>query len=240
YTFTLTDGCGDSITSEETFLQPDISLTLSAGEAPCAERYLILSAAQFVNSFTVNFLSFPAGFNPADFNPTPNGPFTTGIVAYGGLTNTVPFGTYEVEITDECGRTQQASVEIEFIPLEPTIGTRNNGCFSVFGRIRIAVPNQVLVSATITDAPDTYAPELPQDVTANINSDGILALNDMPVGFYTIEFTDDCGFTYTREVEVPEFIERDFAEETAAGCIPGFGSVTLSSGNGNLISVVIT
>lgn len=240
YVITLTDGCGDSVTSEENILEPEISLTLSPGEAPCAERYLILNASQFVNSFTVNFLTFPAGFDPAAFNPTPFGPFTTGVVAYGSETNTIPFGTYEVEITDECGRTQQASVEIEFIPLEPAVTTRNNGCFSLFGRIRISVPNQMLVSATIISAPATYTPTLPQDVTQNINDEGGLVLNEMPVGVYVIEFTDDCGFTYTREVEVPEFVERDFEGEATAACEPGYGGVTISSGNGALTSVIIT
>ena len=239
YEFTLTDGCGDSVTTGTNVVDPELSLSLSPGDAPCADKFLVLNAAKFMDSYTVNFLQFPAGFDPAAFNPTPNGPFTTGTVNYGDEDHPVPFGTYEVEITDECGRTKTATVDIEFIPLEPSLSGVNNGCFSVFGDIRVSVAQQELVSAMIMIAPPEYTPGFPHDVTSFINASGILVLNDVPQGFYTIRFTDDCGFTYEEVVEVPPFVQQPFAGITTTSCGVNLGGVRISSGNGVLTAVRI-
>jgi gliding motility-associated-like protein len=220
-------------------VDPELSLALTPGDAPCADNYLILSAGKFMDSYTVNFLQFPPGFDPAAFNPTPNGPFTTGTVNYGDEDHPVPFGTYEVEITDECGRTKTASVDIEFIPLEPSLSGSNNGCFSLFGRIVASVPEQDIVSATILDAPDEYLPTLPQDVSASITPAGTLILYDKPIGIYTIRIVDDCGFTYEEDVEIPPFIQQPFVGDKVSGCVVGFGGLRLASGNGALTSAQI-
>lgn len=242
YDITITDGCGDESISLNNIIDPTMTASLVPIYAPCAERFLRLSVSQFSGSYTLNFLSAPADFVPSEFNPTPTGPFNTGTVAFGSIDNTVPFGEYEIEITDECGRTVTVTRNVVFVPLEPAVSGRNNGCFAVIGRIRALIENQLLVSATILDAPEEYEffDDLPHDVTANINASGVLNLLDVPVGEYTISFTDDCGFTYEHDIVVPEFVQRDFEAATMPGCGEGMGGVTILSGNGNLTSVVIT
>lgn len=240
YDITISNGCGDSVTSTANFIDSEIDLTLLSQRGICGTRYLVLNAARFMGSYTVTFLNAPDDFNPADFMPNPNGPFTEGSIAYGDEENPIPYGTYEVIIEDECGRTVQDIVNVEFEPYVPAVTGRNNGCFSLFGRIRISIPEIEIVSATIVSAPDTYTETLPQDVTANITQAGILALNNLPIGFYTIEFTDECGYEYTEEVEVPEFVEQDFDGNTSPSCEEGVGSVMVSSGNGPLLSMQIT
>jgi gliding motility-associated-like protein len=151
-----------------------------------------------------------------------------------------PYGNYIVKITDACGRIAQDSLLIEFEPLQPSVRGRNNGCFSLFGRLTISIPQQELVSATILAAPAAYTQSLPQDVTNFINGEGILNIPDLPVGIYTVTFTDNCGFTYTVEAEIPPFVEKDFAISTLPDCTAWYGTVQMKSGNGNLTSVIIT
>ena len=238
YDIEVTDNCNTVYEKIDNEVDPDIKLSLSTGNAECAEKYLMLNATKFTTSFTVNFLSAPDGFDADSYNSLGNGPFFENTVSYGSEENSVPFGNYVVEITDVCGRTVTESILIEFIKPVPNVRGTNNGCFSEFGRIRISLADQDIVSATIIGAPDTYENTLPEAVT--INSAGAIALNNMPLGIYTIKFTDDCGFEYEVEVEVPPFVERPFNITALPSCTEGYGTVRLRSGNGNLISVYIT
>jgi gliding motility-associated-like protein len=174
------------------------------------------------------------------FNATPQGPFTEATVNYGSNLNPVPFGNYVVQITDACGRIATSELLIEFELPQPSAGAYNNGCFSLFGRINIAVPTTKIVSATITAAPSTYTATLPQDVSSSITIQGELNLYNMPLGTYTITFTDNCGFTYQKTLTVPPFVEKDFFLVTLPACDAGFGTVRYQSGNGDLTQVTIT
>lgn len=234
YDITITNGCGDTVSSSANSLDPEISAVLSTGNGECGDKFLRLNTSKFFNSYTIEYLNVPEGFNPADYFPNPNGPFSQGSLQFGDEENPVPFGIYEVQITDECGRTTIEQLSVDFEPFIPTVTGRNNGCFSLFGRIRISIAEHELVSATIIGAPADYDVPLPQDVTGSIAENGTLALNNMPLGIYTIRFTDDCGFEYEEEVEVPAFIERDFSALSIASCEGGFGSVEVRSGNGIL------
>lgn len=238
YDITITNSCGDTVSSSANVLDPDIDAVLSTGNGTCGDKFLRLTTSKFFESYTVTFLDAPDGFDPLAFNPDP-GPFTDGSVQYGDENNPIPFGLYQVEVTDECGRTSITELNVEFEPFTPSVSGSNNGCFSDFGRIRISIADQELVLATIIAAPATYTVPLPQDVTANITEAGVLALNNMPLGVYTIEFTDDCGFEYVEEVEVPAFVEREFSAMASASCEGGFGSVEVRSGNGILNSMWI-
>lgn len=238
YDIEVTDNCNSFYEKLGNEVDPDIILSLSTGDAECAEKYLLLNVTKFTTSYTVNFLTAPEGFDAESYNTLGSGPFFENTVSYGSTENSVPFGDYVVEITDICGRTITESISVEFIKPTPNVRGVNNGCFSEFGRIRISLADQDIVSASITDAPDTYDTTLPQ--TININSSGGIALNNMPLGIYTITFTDDCGFEYEVEVEVPPFVERPFNIATLPSCTEGYGTIRLRSGNGDLTTVFIT
>jgi gliding motility-associated-like protein len=240
YNLDVTDNCNVTYQKSDNVVDPTISATLSTADAPCAEKYLKLKVLKYTTSYTVNFISVPEGFDPADFNSTPFGPFTENSVSYGNEENPVPFGVYTVEVTDACGRVTTYSLSVEFIHPEATVASSNNGCFSEFGKIRMSVPPQKLVSATIISAPASYTASLPQDVTANITEEGKLELNNMPLGTYVISFVDNCGFEYTEEVEVPPYVERPFEITALPSCEPHFGTVHIKSGNGHLTQVLIT
>lgn len=240
YELRVTDNCNSMYEKLDNVVDPSIDMQLQKGHMLCGERFLKISAYNHIAPFTVEFIDAPAGFNPATFNANGLGPFYDETISYGGEQQAVPFGNYVVRITDACGRIAERDILIEFEDLQPTVRGNNNGCFSLFGRIRIHVPEQQIVSASIIATTANYNVSLPQNIAAFINNQGRIVMEDMPIGTYTVTFTDDCGFSYTVNVVVPPFVEKDFAINTLPGCEPGFGSVTISSGNGDLTSVAIT
>lgn len=242
YDLTVVDNCGSLYAKNDNVVDPNIVLGLTPGEAICAKKFLKLDASKFTGAYTVTFLSAPSDFNPADFQSAPQGPFTDSSVSYGGVSTPVPFGTYEVMITDSCGRTATQTITLEFRLPVPKYEGFNNGCFSNFGYMNISVPPQNVVSATITAAPAAYTANhtLPQDVSGVIIN-GIVRLTNMPKGSYTIGITDDCGYVYPpKVVVVPDYVDRGVNIAALPGCGPGFGGVRFrSANNGGLTSAKI-
>lgn len=243
YDMKVTDHCENITEKKDNVVTPEILLSLSTGKVPCAKKYLKINASRYTTSYKVKFLKAPDDFNASTYNTTPNGPFTTPNVNYGNEDTPVPFGDYIIEITDLCGRKAIDSIKVEFKKPEPTLYGVNNGCFSLFGYIRASMPESKLVTAIITAAPEKYLKAqkliLPQDVSNRITGDGILAMNDLPLGEYTIIITDECNFTYEVKILVPEYKEREFSISTLPSCDSGFGTVSASSGNGKLTEVEI-
>src|SRR5690606_31379814 len=63
----------------------------------------------------------------------------------------------------------------------------------------------------------------------------------VPTGEYIVSITDSCGNTAVVTSNFnPEYEVLPLAVSTTPGCEIGFGSVNASSGNGNLVSVIIT
>jgi gliding motility-associated-like protein len=240
YELSVTDNCNALYEKTDNIVSHELGLSFVTANAPCGEEYLIVNVSGYVNSYSIEFLTAPNGFNALDYNAAANNDFTQPVVEFGDASNPVPFGYYVIKVTDECGRSAIKPLDVEINVPTPVANGRNNGCFSEFGRIRINVPNSHLVSATIIATDSPYNGTLPQNVTSNINNSGVLALNNMPVGFYTIVFTDDCGFSYEETIEVPPFLEKPFTENTLVACEAGYGSVMLRSGNGDLTEVMVT
>ena len=240
YDIQVTNSCGISYGNFGMIINPNPVLTYSLPATPCGEHFLSLMVSQYNPPFSVNFLNAPDEFNASDFNADHPGPFTDDTVIYGDEDNTLPEGPYEIEITDACGRTASVIVNIEDDEVQPSVIGRNNGCFAILGSIRASIPDREIIAAAITAAPDTYPETLPQDVSGFINGEGTLVLTNMPLGFYTLVLTDDCGKEYEVEVEVPEFVEQDFTAIPKADCTPNSGSIEVRSGNGKLVSLFIT
>ena len=236
YDIKVTDNCNATYAKEDNIVDPNISMKLALGDAKCAEKFLILNAAKYTTSYRVDFLKTPVGFDPSKYISTAK-PFTEPTTIFGSIDNSVPFGEYIVEITDKCGRTATDTINIEFIKPEPYMAGFNYGCFSLFGGIHIYVNNQKLVKAEIVNAPDTYIG--PAEVSILINESGLLNLIDLPLGYYVVKFTDDCGFDYIQDVFVPEYIDQKFNIVSVPACSPGFGTVRFRSGNGYFKTVSI-
>ena len=242
YDVTVTDNCNTVYSKEDNVVDPNILLKLSAGEAKCAEKFLIINASKYTTSYKVNFISTPAGFDLSKYTTNADAFYTEPTTTFGSRDNSVPFGIYEIEIVDQCGRAVTQTINIEFIKPKPAGSGYNNGCFSDFGGISISVPQQKLVKAVMTSAPDTYTINhtMPMEVTAKINAQGILRLIDLPLGEYKFDIGDDCTFDYNQvKVIVPEYIDKKFNISALPACGPGFGTVRYRSGNGKLTSASI-
>jgi len=239
YDLKVIDKCAKIYEKNDNTVDPNIDLVVSPGKAPCAEKYIKLSASKFTTSYRVSFISTPDGFTPTDYNPLGAGPFTTPSIQYGSAEHTVPFGEYIVEITDLCGRRAIDTLNVVFEKPEPSKYAVNNGCFSEFGYIRVSLPESKVVSANIIAAPSTYPLALPSNINLNITTEGGLALNNMPLGGYTIAFTDDCGFTYEIYINVPPYVEQPFFIRALPSCTAQFGTVSVGSGNGILTAASV-
>lgn len=242
YDLQFTDACGVPYIKRGNDVNPNPIVTLSDIPGRCGEKLLSVSVMNFLPPFTLNFLQRPAGFNAIGFNGNHPGPFGTSPVLYGSLTLAVPFGIYEVEVTDACGRTDTFKYEVKKTPVVPFAYGQNNGCGAVIGSIAVNISeNRKIVSAIITKAPTAYTFALPQNVSSLINANtGALLLINMPIGFYDITIIDDCGETHLLvNVEVPPFLLRGLNEIVLPNCVLGSGALNLGSGNGSLININI-
>ena len=238
YTVSITDVCG-SIHSANFIVNQNIVLSSNIIPINCNQNYFNLSAVNFTPPFTINFNSFPAGFNPATFNPNYPGPFNTVPVTFGSSINPTPLGLYDITITDACGRTATRTMTILDLPPSPTVTGTNNGCLTNSGQIVAFIPNYHIVTAIVTHGPTGYP--TPQDVTSLIDSSFVLTLNPLPLGDYTLVLTDECGdIILPLNVTVPIYVDQGLVSELRPGCGLNKGSVGISSLNGKLTSIAIT
>jgi gliding motility-associated-like protein len=237
YDIEVTNGCGNNFGTQGNIVNPVPAVNMQAIPIPCGHNYLSITVSQFSPPFTMQFTQWPEGFNPEEYNSTYPGPYTEGGVSFGNDETPVAEGTYSVVITDACGRTATGTLEVEDVEVQPAVTGKNNGCFSILGRITASVPDRHIVSAIITAAPDSYTEPLPFNASSFINSAGNLIITNLPIGVYTVVLTDDCGYEYTVDVEVPEFVPGDFSFQAYSDCTPGSGAIRVSSSNGALVSI---
>lgn len=240
YDVTLTDSCLDTYTATFTV---DNSINFSNSIVPldCNENYFTLLANNFSPPYTLNFTNAPAGFIPQIFNPSYPGPFTDNLVQFGNDTLFTPLGDYTVTITDACGRTKTVNFSIIFEPILASGSASNNGCLTNTGTIFITINRSDLLTAIITVAPSTYPSPLPHDVSAQIDSNGNLTLNPVPLGNYTFLLTDKCGTTLLPlDILVPDYVDKGLTYEVRQGCDIGKAAVVVKSLNGNITSISIT
>lgn len=236
YDVVFTDVCGN----EFEVLGNNVMANLTLKDFPildsCTEGYFQLEPEYYVGPYTIDFIAAPPGFDPEAFNedhPT----FDIEVVQYGETGTYVPFGDYVAEITDACGRTAIAEFTLEAIEIPPTVTADTDLC-SDEGSITIQIPGREIVVAVLTEAPDVYDEPLPQDVIGFV-SNGELFMEDMPLGDYVFEITDDCGFTQDVNVSIvpPQGIEPDVDQHP--GCLEGEGSVHIVNGAGQGIATAV-
>jgi len=247
YDITITNGCGSTFPVKAGMaVTPVPVINISKVPLPCGQFYLSVESSQYKPPYTLEFTgTLPRGFAPQSFNSSHPGPFTEPVVTYGGDSQPVPEGTYNITIRDTCGRTGNASIVItREVPIPAVMG-RNNGCFSNFGSITIRIPNRTIVSASIISftSPDgsPFPNPLPYNVTSSINSGGTLVAIDLPVGSYVLRLTDECGQVYDSVIaDVPPFETLDFVAVSKADCSPGMGGISVMSPNGAITAISIT
>lgn len=191
YSIRVTDRCGHVYNSGPQDIFIKLELGLQSDVLSCTESALTLGGIYYTNSYTVAFLSAPPGFNPALFNLAHPGPFI-GMTSYLHPTIPLPSGTYQIRITDTCGRTATNSITIT--PYEDTVYVNNApGCAIGQGSVAISYDLGTLItSAAITAAPSGYGHPLPHTVTAQGSN---ILLSALPAGNYEILIHNECGGT---------------------------------------------
>lgn len=242
YDVIITDACGTTYPGSSFIVDKSISLASIIHTLECNHYYFTLNAANFVGSYTLQFVSFPTGFNPAAFNSIYPGPYSASNVDFGSESQPVPIGDYIISITDTCGKTTTTTVNIKDKPPVPIITGINNGCLSNDGRIVLSLADYKIITAIVTAAPAGYPFPLPHDVSALISSDGsILILDPVPLGDYTIKITDNCGDDIPPlNVNVPPFEDLGVKIDVLEGCGVGYASIKITSEDSPPVSARIT
>lgn len=199
--------------------------------ADCSNFLSIQQLCNMLPPYQVNFLSAPAGFNPADFNSNTSGFFSTYPITYSSETQNLPVGIYTVQLTDSCGNTVENTFELgepetdyQLIEIPCT------------GNYQIIIEN--ILTVVVVIAPDAAGFTLPFDATGDIVN-GNYSLLLVP-GTYLFQGIGFCGNTYSIPVIIPEYtLEIDVETNNLAGCSGSFGSIKLTS-DSDFESVVIT
>ncbi len=242
YDIQITDNCGTVHPIKNFTVVDNLSISETEVTGNCGNKYFQINVAGFTPSYSLNFTTAPATFNPNTANASYPNYSTSNPIYFGDIATSMPLGNYTVQVTDACGSTKTISFVLTNIAIPPSVTTTNNGCLSNSGKIIMTAgaATRKIVVAIIQTAPATYVNALPHNVSANINSLGILTLNNVPLGNYTIEVTDDCGVTTILPVVVPIYLDLGVAVEVRPGCDSGKTSIAVYSNNGKLTSVKIT
>lgn len=243
YDLIVTDPCGNTYSSAHNLIHAVFTAGATGGQADCGRKFLKIAFDNVVLPCTINFTSFPTGFDPATFNPLHPGPFSGVEVAYGGQTMPVPWGNYAFTATDACGRSFSATIQlIPPIVLPESVGF-NGDCATGLGSIRSRINDFTLATAIITAAPPAFLAmhSVPYDVSAFIDGPDGLKLEGMPPGVYTISLIDECGNTYPPEViTVPPYTGGTFGGNVRPDCISGKSTLRLTGNPLPLSAVTIT
>ncbi|OIQ22446.1 MAG: hypothetical protein BM557_00215 [Flavobacterium sp. MedPE-SWcel] len=239
YDLEIIDDCGTVYTVPDNLVRQKLTVVAGFADAECGQKLITIDVYKYVGPYTIEFTTVPDGFVPTDFNSIHPGPFMDSQTGYGGETNPVPFGTYTLTVSDDCGRSTTASVIIEENEVEALASEHNNDCENNLGWVEIIVPGFVLVGGNITEGPDEYTETLPYDLSGSINDDDNVEVNELPPGIYQFEVLDECDNIYPVEVIIPEFVGSGINYNARPDCTLGLGSVTVYSGY-PLTSIEIT
>lgn len=232
YNLKVTDACGTIYNKNNNLINKKFDVTLSTFRLNCTDIALKIAPSYFVDPYTINFLSFPAGFNPAAYNINHPGPFNSGFEIYGAAGNSFPTGTYSIQLTDACGRTAVKNITVAPVILTPTVTAFADGC----GHIEISIPTIQLVSVIITAAPVGYSFPLPHNLSNLIDAMGQFNVFGLPEGSYTFQVTDSCNIVHTLQVTILPYQPSALFIVNRPGCEDGYGSLRLNSSEG-IVSV---
>lgn len=241
YDVVIQDACGSTFSQNFT-VADNLNLLPTIYDLDCNTYYFELKASSFTPPYTLNFTSFPAGFDPTTYTTNYPGPYSADSVTFGNNVLHTPIGTYDVEITDACGRNKQLSFTIVNLPSVPTASATNNGCATSSGNIYLNIVGYRVTTATVLSAPSSYPFALPHDVSLGIDpTTGMVTLNSVPLGDYSIQVINNCGDTMAPVlVTVPPYTDQGMNYEQRPGCSPGEAGIRIWSNNIGLTSLKIT
>ena len=253
-TATTTDACGEVSQPATRTIHYNPTFTLNAPTGECGARYLrIYNINYYYNNAetTVTFTKYPDEFKPWEYNDdfadgeyshtynTLPEAYTSGSeIHFGGFSQPVPEGEYEVTITNECG----VSVTRQVTVTPPTLNsflyaTTNPDCEEGWHYIRFYYQSAVvnIVKVVVTEAPqafiDLHGP-LPFDASEYITTYGDNRTDfrmRVPEGSYTFVVTNSCGQEHTQSVSVRKKVELLSHEVSYTRYCGGYFTLTASA-----------
>ncbi len=205
YDVHISDNCGNVASSTDMVIHQKLSVSSDNlwGAGPCGRRQIAINPLIYAAPYTINFLSFPAGFDPADNGLYP-GPFEDERVFFGGADKPIPDGAYTFEVTDACGNsTGELTINHTTRVSKPSADVMAD-CEINTGSVQLLNYDYNLGKVEIVNAPSAYSHSLPHDVSHNIRpSDSRrFSMNGLPEGIYEFYTENDCGSNHTFEVEI--------------------------------------
>ena len=240
YSISIVDACGSTYSSTNFVVNNGINLTNTTTRLDCNKNFFTFNLSNFYPPYTINFNSFPTGFNPAVFNDSYPGPYNQNSVSFGNETLPTPIGNYDATITDSCGNIKNITFTIINRPPIPSVTGSHNGCLTTTGKINISIPGYIITTGLVTSAPSDYPFTLPHNITSLINN-GTIILNPVPLGNYIIELTNTCNDILTPiTVVVPAYVDKGLSSSIRNGCDLNTSAVKIESLNSKLTSISIT
>ena len=236
YNLKATDACGNVYNNNNNIINKKFDFEATILKVNCTDIAIKLTPQIYVSPYTINFLSFPLGFNPTAFNASHPGPFSGPFQLYGGVGNSVPEGNYTVQMTDSCGRSSTKTfVASNPNPTPMAVGS-NNGC----GKVTITLSGVAMVSVVITSAPSSYTNALPNNVSNFINPSGSqFLILGLPEGTYTFQVTDACGVITNLTAIVAPYLPGSLSVIQRPGCEFGWGSIIVNAPDSIIASILI-
>lgn len=240
YDLLITDACGNTIVLNDNVVEAPFYIVDTVGIAGCDDNFVNITLENYLPPFNVNFISAPVGFNPVDYNANYPGPYTGGGVSFGGLNNSLPEGSYTVQVTDSCGNTSQEVFVVQ--ESQVTIvesSSTSSACGESTGSILLYLsPIKEITTISLTAAPSSYTIALPQDVSSFVTTSNILSMEGLPAGSYSFDLTDACGISYSHTVIV-DGTSGIISLGYRPGCEIGHTSIVISVEDSNITFIEI-
>lgn len=248
YEIKVTDVCGDAVVQTYTLVQALISLVIDPG----------LTSGQLPSCNTVNLTNFfgvPIGYEiayPITFEYTvypPGGgsPFVSNVIAnntFSSVSLTIPFYHnqsyyYDIKATDACGNVYQSNNNLINKKIDFTILVSKIDCttkqLSLTLDYFVAPYTIDFVAFPVGFNPTTFNTIHPGPFTSGTTVYGGIG-NSFPNGSYTIQVTDACGRTVSKNVTIQDSVVNPSYFASSNGC----GQVTVFLQGAIMQSVIIT
>lgn len=253
YQIRVYDSCGDGYASSFIVNALSAGLTIAAGTTsnsplPSCDSILAMNlitatpGSAIFYPLSLSFTVYPPAGIPVVINTTINlGGSTASALA------TLPFFhdqqySYDLTVTDACGNIYTRNNNIIDRQIDLLLSESIPECFKALTLQPIIYRPPYTV--TFTSAPDgfnpsQYNPDHPGPFNAPTSYYDENA--PFPAGVYVISITDACGRTATETIDFdPTTVLLPPSFNALPGCEIGFGSITGSTLNGLLTSVIIT
>jgi gliding motility-associated-like protein len=200
YTAAVQDACGRIKQLEFSFIKKPLQPSVVASNNGCGSAFgtvrITIPDDRFI--VAINLTEAPMAYT----NPLPQNMMSfvnaNGVFIHPSL----PVGEYTFFITDSCGDSYTVAVIVPAFVLGQLAATTRPDCNPTTGAVRLSTSNGIIVTMKIIAAPQNTGFVLPYDVSANINSNGVFFMGDLPAGMYTFEARDNCGFNLQISVEI--------------------------------------